>query len=156
MLDLKFIRENKDIVKKAVKDRNITLDIGELLDLDSKRREILKESEALKHKKNTMSQEIGKKIAEKQDVSKCKSEIKTISQKIKEFDAKVEGINQKLGNLLLIVPNIPHNSVPIGPDPGANKLVKEFGKRHKHHCGIDLHAQTAYQERAWKNGKAGR
>jgi seryl-tRNA synthetase len=131
MLDLKFIRENKDIVKKAVKDRNITLDIEGLLSLDSKRREILKESEALKHKKNTMSQEIGQKIAKKQDVSQGKSEIKAISQKIKEFDAKVEGINQKLGNLLLLVPNIPHNSVPIGPDPGKNKLVKEFGKHPK-------------------------
>ena len=128
MLNLKFIRENEEIVKKSVKDRNIDLNIDNLLKLDSKRRDILKESEVLKHKKNTMSQEIGKKIAKNENVSQEKSEIKTISQKIKEFDAQVGEINQKLSNLLLTVPNIPHKSVPIGPDPQGNKLVKEWGK----------------------------
>ncbi len=128
MLDLKFIRENKDIVKKAIKDRNLDLNIEGLLATDAKRRGILTEVEALKHKKNVMSQEIGQKIAKKEDVSQYKSEIKAISQKIKEFDTKVEEISKKLGDLLLLIPNIPHKSVPIGPDPGANKLVKEFGK----------------------------
>lgn len=131
MLDLKFIRENADVVKKAIKDRAMDLNIDELLTLDAKRREILKEAEALKHKKKVMSQKIGQKIAKKDDVSQDKSEISTISQKIKEFDSKVEGINNKLSTLLLLVPNIPHKSVPIGPDPGANKLVKEFGKAPK-------------------------
>jgi len=128
MLDLKFIRENAEIVKKAVKDRNMDLNVDLILGFDSKRRAILKESEDLKHKKNVMSQKIGKKIAKKEDVSTEKSEISTISQKIKDFDAKVEEINHKLASLLLIVPNIPHKSVPVGPDPGANKLVREWGK----------------------------
>ena len=128
MLDLKFIRENTEIVKKAVKDRKMDADIDKILDFDAKRRDILKESETLKHKKNIMSQEIGQKIAKKEDVNHEKSEIRVISQKIKEFDTKVEEINQKLSHFLLIVPNIPHKSVPIGPDPGGNKLVKEWGK----------------------------
>ena len=94
MLDLRFIRENAEIVKKAVKDRNMDVDIAKLLDFDSKRRKILKESEVLKHKKKVMSQEIGQKIAKKDDVSQEKSEITIISQKIKEFDTKVEDINK--------------------------------------------------------------
>ena len=131
MLDLKFIRENRDIVKKAIKDRSLDLNIEELLAVDAKRREMLKEVEALKYKKKVMSREIGQKIAKKEDVSLSKSEIKTISHKIKYFDTKVEQIDQNLSNLLLTVPNIPHKSVPIGPDPQANKVVREWGKEPK-------------------------
>jgi len=128
MLDLKFIRENPDIVKKSIKNRGLTLDIDELLAIDSKRREILMEMEELRHKKNIISQEIGKKIAQKGDVNQEKSEIKTIAQKIDEIEPKVEDLDIKLSNLLLLVPNIPHNSVPIGADPQANKIVREWGE----------------------------
>ena len=128
MLDLKFIRDNKDVVKKSIKDRFIKLDIEELLAIDSKKREILKELEALRHKKKVMSQEIGKKVAKREDVSQSKSEIKVISQKIGEFEPKMEELSKKLTDFMLSIPNIPHKSVPIGPDPGGNKLIKEFGK----------------------------
>ena len=77
MLDLKFIRENADTVKKAINDRDMKLDIDELLAVDAKRREMLKEVEALKHKKNVMSQEIGQKIAKKVDVKNEKSECRS-------------------------------------------------------------------------------
>ena len=128
MLDLKFIRENVDIVKKAIKDRGLNLDIEELIAVDSKRRDTLKEVEALKHRKKVMSQEIGQKIAKMEDVNQEKSEMKVLSQKIDEFDTKVEEYNQKLSNLLLLVPNISHKSVPIGPDPQASKVVREWGE----------------------------
>ena len=128
MLDLKFIRENVDIVKKAIKDRGLNLDIEELIAVDSKRRGTLKEVEVMKHKKKVMSQEIGQKIAKMEDVNQEKSEMKVLSQKIDEFDTKVEEYNQKLSNLLLLVPNIPHKSVPIGPDPQESKVVKAWGE----------------------------
>ena len=131
MLDLKFIRENSDIVKKSIKDRNGSLDINELLRLDSERRDLLKEAEALKHKKNKMSQEIGKKIAKKADVKNEKSEIKVLSQKISEYDTKVEQINKKMAYFLLIIPNIAHKSVPIGPEKDANIVVRKWGKEPK-------------------------
>ena len=131
MLDLKYIRDNPDVVKKAINDRGIKLGVDEILSLDAKRRELLTQVESLKHKKNTMSQEIGKKIAKKEDVNLEKSEIRSISQKIKETEPKVEEIDKKLANLLLCVPNIPHKSVPIGPEKEANRVVKEFGKEPK-------------------------
>jgi len=129
MLDLKFIRENKELVKKAIKDRNLDINIDEMLGIDAKRREIIRKVEELKHKKNVMSQKIGEKIGNGGDVEIEKSEIKIISQKIDEFDKQVEEIDSKLRDFLLIIPNIPHKSVPIGPDPLANRLVKEWGKR---------------------------
>lgn len=129
MLDLKFIRENSEIVKKSIRDRGLDLNIDELIAIDLKRREVLTEVEALKHKKNVISQEIGQKIAKKEDVSAQKSETKALTQKIKEFDAKVEEIDKKLATSLLIIPNIPHKSVPIGPDPDTNKVIREWGRQ---------------------------
>lgn len=131
MLELKFIRENADKVKKAIKDRKMQLNIDELLALDSERRNILTDLEALKCKKNNFSQEIGKKVAKKEDVSQLKSDIKSLSQKIDELEPKVEDIDHKLEKLLLIVPNIPNSSIPIGSEKEANKIVKEFGKVRK-------------------------
>ncbi|MBN1871805.1 MAG: serine--tRNA ligase [Candidatus Omnitrophica bacterium] len=131
MLDLKFIRENSELVKKAMKDRNVNLDIDELLKLDGKRRELLKEAEKLKYEKNKMSEEIGKKIAKKNDVKNEKSQIKSMSQKISEFDEKVGDIDKKMVNLMLIIPNIPHKSVPIGSEQEANKVVRTWGKEPK-------------------------
>lgn len=131
MLDLKFIRENADIVKKSIKDRGIQLNIDELLTLDGERRIMLKDLENFKYKKNTMSQEIGQKIAKKEDVSSLKSEIKLLSQKIDDLEPKVEEVDKKLENILLFVPNIPNSDVPVGPEKEANKIVKEFGKVRK-------------------------
>jgi len=131
MLELKFIRENADRVKKAIKDRGMQLSIDELLTLDSQRRNTLKDLEALKYKKNNLSQEIGQKIAKKEDVNQLKSEIKMLSQKIDELEPKVDEVDQKLEKLLFLVPNIPNSSVPIGPEKQANKIVKEFGKVRK-------------------------
>ncbi len=119
MLDIKFIRENSDIVKKAIKDRNLRLDLRELLVLDSERRKILIEVESLKAEKNKVSRG-GK---PNPDVI---SRMKVISQKIGSLDTKVEEIDKKLGILLLSIPNIPHNSIPVGK-PDANKEVRRWG-----------------------------
>lgn len=128
MLDIKFIRENPGVVKKALKDRAMKLGIDEVLELDKNRRAMLSEVEELKHKRNEESEEIGKFVKLGKDAGKIKEAMKTVSQKIKEIDTKVEEFNKKLGVLLLNIPNIPHNSIPVGPDKTYNKLVKEWGK----------------------------
>lgn len=128
MLDIKFIRENPDVVKKALKDRAIKLGIDEVLELDKNRRALLTEVEELKAKRNKESEEIGRLIKEGKDTAKSKAEMKGVSQKIKEIDSKVEETDLKLTNLLLNIPNIPHNSIPIGPDKTYNKIVKQWGE----------------------------
>ena len=119
MLDIRFIRENLDIVKKAIKDRNLKLDIEEIVSLDAERRKILMEAESLKAEKNSVSK--GGKPSP--DVI---AKMKAISQKIDDLDTKVEHIDKKLLDLALNTPNIPHNSVPIG-GPEANKMVRKHG-----------------------------
>jgi seryl-tRNA synthetase len=123
MLDIKFIRENPDIVKAAIKNRNLKLDIREVLGLDSERRKILIEVEGLKAEKNTISKK-GK--PDKAIIDRMKA----LSQKIDDLDIKVEEIYKKLGNLLLYIPNIPHNSIPIGSLEN-NKEVKKWGELRK-------------------------
>lgn len=128
MLDIKIIRENPDLVKKAITDRQLKLDIGEALTLDVERRKLLIEVEGLKNKKNTASNEIAKLMKEKKNAKEPIEQMKVVSQKIDEIDTKVEEIDQKLANLMLIIPNIPHNSVPVGPDSAFNKVVKTWGE----------------------------
>ena len=74
MLDIKFIRENADLVKTSIKNRGAKVDIGKLLELDSERRELLKEAESLKHKKNVASDEIAGMLKEKKDASRYAEE----------------------------------------------------------------------------------
>jgi len=119
MLDIKFIRENPDIVKAAIKNRDLKLDIREVLDLDSERRKSLVEVEGLKAEKNTISKK-GK--PDKAIIDKMKG----LSLKVDDLDKKVEEIDKKLGNLMLYIPNIPDNSIPIG-GPENNKEIKKWG-----------------------------
>ena len=129
MLDIKFIRENPDLVKEMIENRKMQADVDGLLKLDTERRGLLSEVEALKHERNVTSAEIGKLITEKKEVGDKKEQMRQTSQKIKEIDTKVGEINKKMGEIALIIPNIPHSSLPIGPDPQANKLIREWGKK---------------------------
>ena len=128
MLDLRFIRENRKVFEKALKDRGASFDLTGFLSLDEERRRLLQEVEELKHKRNIASDEIGLLLGEKKDPTKQKDEMKVISQNIAEFDKKVGEIYKKIQNLALIIPNIPHSTVPIGKDNTANKEVKRWGE----------------------------
>lgn len=123
MLDIKIIRENSDTVRQAIKNRGLKLNIQEVLDLDAEKRKLLIEAESLKAEKNKASK--GGKPSQ-ETIAKMKS----ISQKIADLDAKVGQIDEKLGNLVLNIPNIPHNSLPIG-SPEANKEMKKWGNIQK-------------------------
>lgn len=128
MLDLRFIRENTEAVKKSLKNRNLKLDTEKLLSFDKERRELLSKVEELKHKKKESSRDIGLLIKEDKATDKEKEEMKTLSHKIKEIDEKVGEIDQKITTFLYNIPNIPHKSVPIGKNDKANKIIREWGK----------------------------
>ncbi len=144
MLDLKFIRENPMVVKKAIKDKGVSLDLDQLLKLDTEKRQLTTEMEQLLHQKNKLSEEIAKMmLANKQGAKDLVSDAKALSQKIAEMKAKVEGIEPKIANTLLLIPNIPHKSVPIGAGPKQNKLVSSWGKPTKHNFKPKNHLDLA-------------
>jgi len=128
MLDIKFIRENTDAVKKALKDRGNKLDLKPLLKLDIQRRKILAEVEDLKCLRNKTSVEIALLKREKKDSKAKISKMKTVSQKIKKLDQEVGEISTKLRNIALTIPNTPDSSVPVGPNASSNKIVKTWGE----------------------------
>lgn len=130
MLDLKFIRENMKKVNKGLKDRGEKISLDELLQLDEERRRILVEVEDLKHKRNKASEEIGKLKREGKEVKELIGEMQRVSERIGELDDKAKELQEKTKEQLLVIPNLPHESVPVGRTPGDNKVVRE-GKPQK-------------------------
>ena len=131
MLDLKFIRDNPDKVKKACENRGKPADIDGLLALDEKRRRSLKETEDIKRNKNIASDEIAKLMREKRDAKAKIAEMKAISEKEKSLDEEIRAVEKDIQAALYNIPNLPHESVPVGKDASANKIVKTWGKEKK-------------------------
>ncbi|MCD5390935.1 serine--tRNA ligase [candidate division NPL-UPA2 bacterium] len=129
MLDLKFIRENPEEVKKTLKDRGMDADVDGLLKLDKERRNLLRKAEDLKHKKNIASSQIGKLISQGEEPKHKMAEMKAIAQKIKDIDKQVGEIDAKTTRIALLIPNIPHDSVPVGSDPEDNIETRRWGER---------------------------
>ena len=95
MLDMKVIRENTDLIKESLKNRNSDYDVELLLEIDEKRRELLQESEILKKEKNEQSGLIGKYKREGIDASEILNKMGEVSEKIKELDQKISEIEEK-------------------------------------------------------------
>ncbi len=128
MLDARFVRENSDTVKKSLKNRNYTLNLDEFLRIEEQKRSLLRESEELRNKRNVVSEEIGRLRAQKQDASKLIEEMKWVSDRIKELDDKFKTLEVNTDDFLLNVPNIPHESVPLGKDETENVEVRKWGE----------------------------
>ena len=128
MLDTRFVRENSDTVKKSLKNRNYTLNLDEFLKIEEQKRSLLRESEELRNKRNVVSEEIGRLRAWKQDASKLIEEMKRVSDRIKELDDKFRTLESNTDDFLLNVPNIPHESVPLGKDETENVEVRKWGE----------------------------
>jgi seryl-tRNA synthetase len=126
MLDLKFIRENPELVKQGLLNKNEKNRIDEILDLDKKRREIISNSEELKSKRNQVSAKIPQLKKAGEDVSQLLTEMKEVSDKITELDLQLKEIENELENILLFIPNLPHNSVPVGKSADDNIEVRQW------------------------------
>ena len=127
MLELKFIRENAELVKTALKNRQYELDIDNMLSIDAKRRKLLQKVEELRNLRNRVSQEIGQLKKEKKDASQKIEEMKRVGQEIKEIEKELGEVEQKVKEYLLSIPNIPHETVPVGTDEGDNVTIKRWG-----------------------------
>ena len=143
MLDIKRIRRNPEELKEAMrKRRNKGADVSELLALDEKRRGLLGKVEAMKAERNAVSSEIPKLKKEGVDVTEKLAAMKTLADDIKALDAEIAAIDVKLDELIMSVPNIPHESVPEGADDKENVEVRrwstprEFGFEPKAHWDI--------------------
>ncbi len=128
MLDLKFIREHPDRVKKGIKTKRETGNVDRILALDAKRRKLLQESDALKHQRRVLSEKISQMKKTGQDASEIIEQTRQISQQIKQLDEQLRHIENELAQELDRIPNLPHPSVPVGKDATHNVVVKAWGK----------------------------
>ncbi|AVX31770.1 seryl-tRNA synthetase [Carboxydocella thermautotrophica] len=128
MLDIKFIRQNPEIVEQALKNRGAAVSLQEFLQLDEQRRKLLVEVEQLKNQRNTTSEEIGRLKKQGQDATELMAAMKEVGNRIKELDEQVAQIEARLEEIVLTIPNVPHSSVPVGADSNDNPIVRRWGE----------------------------
>ena len=127
MLDIRFIKENQDLVKQAIKNRALKIDIDSVIKIDDARRKALNEFEELASLRNKANDQIGVLLKEKKDAKAKIASMKDISKRIGELEGKLRDQEAELNKLLLNIPNVPHASLPVG-DVSANKIVRSWGK----------------------------
>jgi seryl-tRNA synthetase len=128
MLDIKFIREHPDTVKEGIKKKGDVDRVDEALSLDVKRRDLVGRGEALKSKRNTVSEQVGKLKRSGGDASAVILEMESVKDEIKSIDEELKGIESSLNSVLLTIPNVPHPSVPVGRTPEDNKEIAVWGE----------------------------
>lgn len=128
MLDLKLLRANFAEVKEKLQHRGEDLtDLGRFEELDMKRRELIVESEKLKSRRNEVSQQVAALKREKKDADSLISEMREVGDQIKTLDDELRGVEETLELLLLSIPNIPHESVPVGETEEENVEIRKWG-----------------------------
>jgi seryl-tRNA synthetase len=130
MLDIKLIRENPDLVRRrlAARGGGDEARVSEIAALDEQRRKLVAEGDALKGQRNQVSKEIGAAKSKGQDASAQMAAMKQVGERIAGLDAELAEFDQKLQNILLTIPNLPHESVPAGKDAADNPEVRRWGE----------------------------
>ncbi len=133
MIDIKFLRENPDVVKENIKkkfqDSKLPL-VDEVIELDLERRKTLQRAEALRADKNRISKEIGKFMAngQKDDAEKAKAQVAEFAKELAELEKQEPIIDEKITKIMMTIPNIIDPSVPIGKDDSENVEIKRYGE----------------------------
>jgi seryl-tRNA synthetase len=141
MLDLKFIRDNSKLVKKGIKNKGEMGDVDEILKLDTRRRDIIQNVEQLKHQRNDFSQQVSKLKKEGKSAEEVIARTRELSQNIKDLDEELGQVEVSLQKELDVIPNIPHESVPVGKDTSSNVVIRAWGKMPEFDFEISNHLE---------------
>lgn len=127
MLDLKFVRNNPEIVKEALHKRHVSISLDHFLNQEAERRRLLFEVETLKARRNTVSEEVGRLKKSGQDAEGLVLEMREVGQQIKDLEETTANVVREMEKVLYEIPNIPHESVPTGTDESDNVEVRTWG-----------------------------
>ena len=133
MIDIKLIRENKDLVKENIKkkfqDEKLPL-VDEVYNLDTEYRNARVKADTLRGNKNKMSSKIGELMRDKKidEANKIKSEVSSMQSEIESLEAKEVELEEKINKIMMVIPNIIDESVPIGKDDKENVEIEKFGE----------------------------
>ncbi len=128
MLHIKFLRENNELVQRMLEQRGLDQELAPILDLDQKRRKIIQEVESLKHERKVVSDHIAQMKKSGEEAAETIDRMRQVSQRIKELDRQLGKIDGELQESLLMIPNVPHKSVPVGRDELDNPVIKRWGE----------------------------
>jgi len=128
MLDPKLIKEKPQLIRDMLKSRSVDFDLDSLIESDQKRREFILKTDELRKKKNQVALEISQKKKAGEDASSILAEMKNISADLSKFELEQENIENKYSKLAMTIPNLVHESVPVGVDESANKEIRKWGK----------------------------
>ena len=131
MLDLAFVRDNLEIVKQKMRERGLASSLDDFESIDRERRKFLVEAEGGKARRNTVSEEIAALKKNKQDASALVVEMRQLGDEIKQLDAKAKALDEQLRELLRNLPNMAHESVPVGGSAQDNQEVRRWGEPRK-------------------------
>ena len=163
MLDIRLIREKSDLVRERLATRNgdDAARIDELLKVDAERRKTETELQKLQSERNRLSKEIGAKKSRNETTTDLEAQVREIGDWIGKIVQRATQSDEQQRNLLLEIPNLPHESVPVGKDPSANKVVREWGEKPKltakafDHVALGERLGILDLERATKLGGSG-
>jgi seryl-tRNA synthetase len=127
MLDPKIIKEKPEVIRQMLKSRNVEFDFDGLIEADKNRRELILKTDELRKRKNQVALEISQKKKEGKDASDILSEMKKVSTELSGLESSQEENEKKFMQLALTIPNLLHDSVPIGKDDTANKEIRKWG-----------------------------
>jgi seryl-tRNA synthetase len=132
VLDLRFVVENRERVLEMLRGRGLNVDQvlapGDPWALDAERRGLLQRVEQLRHRQRVAGEEIARRGKAGQDASDLKAEMKGVAEEIKDLEARLQDVQARLDQVLLLLPNVPDPSVPVGPDASANQEVRRVGE----------------------------
>ena len=128
MLDMRFVRENPEAVRQAIKAKGEKAALERFLQLEQQRRVLLQEVEALKHQRNTVSREVGRLKKEGRDTPELIETMRQVNERIKELDRKQKEVETHLEKILLHLPNIPDPDIPVGMEEEDNLEVRRWGE----------------------------
>ena len=129
MLDIKFLRQNIDFVRKKMLERGQHINLDAFTALEVKRRDILQEVEALRNERNTASKEIGERKKKKEDASEIIARMSEVSDRIKELDESLKKMEEDLRDIIMVIPNVPHESVTSGTSSDDNPVIRLWGEK---------------------------
>lgn len=156
MLDPKILREEPDRIRQMLKDRNVEFKLDDLIRLDKERRELIIKTDEIRKKKNDISLEISQRKKSGQDTMSLIEQMKQVSETLGQLEAIQTKTDAAYSNLALRIPNLVHDSVPIGKDETANKEIRRWGKvpqfdfKIKDHIDISSELDLVDLERAAK------
>jgi len=127
MLDPKLIKEKPQIIQEMLKARHVDFDLDALIEFDQKRREFIIKTDELRKKKNQVGIQISQKKKAGENTTQILNEMTQVSAELTKLESDQETIENTYSNLALTIPNLVHESVPIGMDESANKEIRRWG-----------------------------